>query len=111
MRPIGDVLPESLQSGPVAKIDELVGLHRCIIAETDQPPCVVGSGMKNSPIRRLFVIVVLMALLVLTAVGCTAPSGGATAGPTEPAVSIAPSASPAASGGGKYGDEYATPDP
>lgn len=57
--------------------------------------------MKISPIRRSIVAV----LLVLWAVGCTAPAGGASAVPTGPAESVAPSASPVASDGGGYGDE------
>ncbi|MGK2850512.1 MAG: hypothetical protein ACSLFN_06340 [Candidatus Limnocylindrales bacterium] len=67
--------------------------------------------MKIPPLRRSIVV----AILALWAVGCTAPAGGASADPTEPAASAAPSAapsaSPASSGGGKYGDEYATPAP
>lgn len=63
--------------------------------------------MKISPVRRLVVVVGLAAL----AVGCTAPAGGESAIPTAPAASVAPSASPAASGGGKYGDEAKPSDP
>lgn len=78
--------------------------------------------MKISRIRRSIIV----ALLAVWAAGCTAPAGGASADPSEPAsgapsASPTPLASPAASGGGKYGDEtkpsdeygdeYATPAP
>lgn len=62
--------------------------------------------MNTSPIRRSIIVV----LLAPWAAGCTAPAGGASAVPTEPAASIEPSARPAASGGGKYGDETKPPD-
>lgn len=74
--------------------------------------------MKMPPLRRSIIV----AMLAVWAAACTAPAGGASADPTQPAASAAPSASPVASGGGKYGDEplstddaygdeYATPAP